>query len=152
VDWKETGKTMSRAVWIRLAVMVPVTGFLWAAAAMSEGSIPQVLRFALAGTVAGLGLAWIGWTFASRPFTRRAAWVSASTGLLILTPVIAMLIDDSIEAASSSSVVLALSAAAAAAMGGASWAVMSLAGDAFDEWRREKSSEFRLLALGEAQL
>jgi hypothetical protein len=146
------GVVMSKRGWLRLAACVLVAAFLWVRIAPVEGGINRVLIYALSGTIAGLGLTWIGRTFASVPFTKRTALLSAGFGFIMLTPVIAAVLRDSEAQSEASVVVLAVSAAATAAMWGAVWRVMHLARDAFNEWRRENGSTIKRLTLGEAYL
>jgi hypothetical protein len=128
---------MSKARMIGVAMVVPVSGFLWARAASREGSIAGVLFYAIAGTLSGLALTWIAREFALLDCTRRIASTSATLGFLFLTPLISMLIDESADPSNTSSIVLAFAAAGAAALVGALWSVLRLAGEAFDEWRDE---------------
>ena len=120
-----------------MAMIMPAAGLLWARAASMEGSIAAVAEYAIAGTLAGLLLTWIGREFALLDFTRRMAGASAIIGFLFLTPLIAMLIDESSDPSNTSSIVLALAAAGAAALAGAMWSVLKLAGEAFGEWHDE---------------
>ena len=140
---------MSKAKWIRVAAVV-LTVYLWVRSASIEGGFLPVLRYSIAGTLTGLGLVWIGRAFASRPFRPGTALLSAGIGFFICTPVIAMLLGPSTDSSRSSEVVLALTAAAAAAMAGALWGVLTLAGDAFGEWKGERSTGTRQLTLGGA--
>lgn len=140
---------MSRASWIRTGVMVPAGAVLWARSASIENGIGQVLGYVVAGTLVGLALTWIARAFASVEFNSRTAVFGAAFGVLIFTPVMAMLLDDNIDASGSSIIVLAISAAAAAAMAGALWGILNLAGEALSEWRHERSG-FSHLTLGGA--
>lgn len=128
---------MSKARIVGLAMIVPTAGFLWARAASMEGSIKGVLFYAIAGALSGFILTWIAREFALLDFTRRMAGASVVLGLLFLTPLISMLIDESADPSNTSSIVLALAAAGAAALGGALWSVLRLASEAFDEWHDE---------------
>lgn len=143
---------MSKKGSLGLAASVLIAGFLWLLVAPVEGGVGRVLIYALSGTLAGVGLSWIVRTFASVPFTKRTALLSAGFGFIMLTPVIAALFRDSEAQSEASVVVLAVSAAATAAMWGAFWGVMHLARDAFSEWRRGNGSAIRRLTLGEAHL
>ena len=130
---------MSKARLVDVAIIMPPSGFLWARAASMEGSITGVLIYAVAGTLSGFVLTWIAREFALLDFTRRMAGASAIVGFLFLTPIISMLIDESTDPSNTSSVVLAVAAAGAAALTGATFRVLTLAGEAFDEWRDEAS-------------
>ncbi|HXV16834.1 MAG TPA: hypothetical protein VD758_08645 [Gemmatimonadaceae bacterium] len=130
---------MSKLKWFHVAAVV-LTLFLWERSASIEGGILPVLKYSVAGTLAGLGLVWIGRAFASLPFRPKTALLSAAFGLFLCTPVIALLIGPSTDTSNSAAVVLALTSAAAAAMAGALWGVVTLAGDAFGEWRHERST------------
>ena len=125
---------MSKARLVRMAMIMPAAGLLWARAASMEGSIAGVLEYAIAGTLSGFILLWIAREFALLDFTRRMAGASVVIGFLFLTPLISMLIDESADLSNTSSIVLALAAAGAAALAGAMWSVLRLAGEAFDEW------------------
>ena len=128
---------MSKARPVEIAIIMPVAGFVWARAASMEGNIAGVVIYAIAGTISGFVLTWIAREFALLDFTRRMASVSAVLGFLFLTPIISMLIDESTDPSNTSSVVLAVAAAGTAALAGATWRVLRLAGEAFDEWRDE---------------
>ncbi len=141
---------MTRTARFQLLLIVSATVLLWTAAVSSEGDAAAVMRFALAGTLSGLGLVWIGRAFASVPFTWRAAWLSSVMGLLILTPLIGPLLDDSSDPSNASALVLAFAAAGAAAMGGSVWGIMRLATDAFDEWRGNRKSHSQNFGLRQA--
>ena len=130
---------MSKLKWFHIAAVV-LTLFLWERSASIEGGILPVLKYSVAGTLTGLGLIWIGRAFASLPFRPKTALLSAGLGLFLCTPVIALLIGPSTDTSNSSAVVLALTSAAAAAMAGALWGVVTLAGDAFGEWRHERGT------------
>lgn len=125
---------MSKARLVRIALIMPAAGLLWARAASMEGSIAAVFEYAIAGTIAGFLLTWIGREFALLDFTQRMAGASATIGFLFLTPLIAMLIDESSDPSNTSSIVLAFAAAGTAALAGAMWSVLRLAGEAFEEW------------------
>ena len=122
---------MSKGRLVGIAVTIPAAGLLWARAASLEGSIAGVFAYTIAGTLSGFVVTWIAREFALLDFTRRIAGASALIGLLFLTPIIAMLIDESTDPSNTSSVVLALAAAGAAALAGAIWSVLRLAGQAF---------------------
>lgn len=143
---------MLKSGWIRVAVLVPAAGFLWARGARTEGGVGPMLSYALPATLAGVAIAWIAREFAFLSFGRRTAATGAAIGFLILTPLLAILLDDNADPSNSSAVVLAISAGAAAAMGGAVWAVMRLAADAFAEWRSEKRVHLPRLTLGETRI
>ena len=130
---------MSKARLVGIAMIVPAAWFLWARAATTEGSLQGVLAYAIAGALSGLLLTWIAREFAYVKFSRQSAVDSSVIGFLILTPLIAMLIDDNPDPSNSSSVVLAVAAAGAAALSGSVWAVVKLAGEAFGEWGERHS-------------
>ena len=136
---------MSKARLVEIASIMPVSGFLWARAASMDGSITGVLIYATAGTLSGFALTWITREFALLDFTRRMAGASATVGFLFLTPIISMLIDESTDPSNTSSVVLAVAAAGASALAGATWRVLRLAGEAFDEWRDETSLKRQII-------
>jgi hypothetical protein len=130
---------MSKGLRVVSAASIPIAAFLWARATAVAGSPATIARYGIAGAIAGFGLMYIGREFASLPFSRYLSAWSAVFGFAILTPIIAMLFQNSTDPTDSSKVVVAAAAAGAAALAGASWGVISLAGDAFSEWRSEKT-------------
>jgi hypothetical protein len=122
--------------------------FLWVRALSREGA-QEILSFAIAGTLSGIALGWIVWSFATVPFTRKAAVDSLLVGFFIFTPLVAILLAPSETPLDSSGVVLATTAGCVAAMAGAIWGVSHLAHDAFAGWRNERKTT-RHLSLGEA--
>lgn len=130
---------MSRTKWFRIAATL-LAVYLWVWSASTQGGIIPVLKYAFAGTLTGLALVWIGRAFASLAFNSRHALEGVLFGLFICTPAIAQLLGPDGDKSSPSVVVLALTAAATAAMGGALWGVATLAGDAFGEWKHERST------------
>ena len=130
---------MSRTKLFRIAAVV-LAIYLWARSASTQGGILPVLNYSIAGTLAGLGLVWIGRAFASLPFRARSAVTSVLFGFFICTPAIAQLFGPGSDRSDASVVVLAMTAAAVAAMGGALWGVATLAGDAFGEWRHHRGT------------
>lgn len=139
---------MSKKRSIQLAVLVGLAGFLWARAISREGA-PEVFGYAIAGTLSGIALGWIVWSFATITFTRKTAAGSLLVGFFIFTPLIAMLLAPSRTSLDSSAVVLATTAGCVAAMAGAIWGVSHLAHDAFASWRNERKTPKRL-SLGDA--
>ena len=134
---------MSKKRLLPFAALGGFAVFLWARAISREG-LEEVFSYAIAGTLSGIALAWIGWAFASASFTRRTAIVSLFAGFFIFTPFIAMLLIASRTPLDSSAVVLATAAGSVAAMAGAIWGVMHLARDAFASWRDERRTPTQL--------
>jgi hypothetical protein len=121
----------------RIVALAALAVYLWARAISREGTA-DVFSYAIAGILSGLALTWICWSFATVSFTRRTALASASVGLFVFTPLIAMLLTGSPGVLDSSAVVLATAAGCVAAMAGAVWGVAHLAKSAFTDWRDEK--------------
>lgn len=117
-----------------------VAVLLWSRVASSDGGVLPVLSYSLAGVLSAVALVWIGRAFASLPFTRRSAVRSAVTGLVICTPAIALLLGPNTDTSHSAAVVLALTAAAIAAIIGSLWGIVTLAADAFGEWRHDRET------------
>lgn len=135
---------MSKSGRLRVAALAALAVYLWARSISREGSVEAVLSYAIAGILSGIGLAWIGWSFASASFTRKTAILSASVGFFIFTPLIAMLLTGNKNPLDSSAVVLATTAGCVAAMAGAIWGVSHLARDAFADWRGERKGAHSL--------
>jgi len=129
---------MSNKRRLEIAFLAVLAVFFWTRSVSREGSAAAVLSFAIAGTLSGLALTWIGWSFASAAYARKTAIVSACVGFFIFTPLIALLLSGNANPQDSSAVVLAIVAGGVAAMAGAIWGVMHLARDAFADWRNEK--------------
>ena len=142
---------MSNKRFLGISATVAAAGFLWTRAASSEGSLRAVFGYAIAGTLSGFLLTLIAREFAYVQFTRQTAVDSSGIGFLILTPLIAMLLDESADPSNSSSVVLAAAATGAAALSGAVWAVVKLAGQAFGEWTGQLSMPGKQLRSGRSQ-
>lgn len=134
---------MSKKRLLQIAALAGLAVFLWARAISREG-VTEVFSYAIAGTLSGIGLAWIGWAFASETFTRRTGIISLLVGFFILTPLIAMLLIVSRTPLDSSAVVLATTAGCLAAMAGAIWGVAHLARDAFAGWLEERKPAEKL--------
>jgi Kef-type K+ transport system membrane component KefB len=139
---------MSKKRLIQVAIVAGLAVFLWARALSREGA-PEVLGYAIAGTLSGIALGWIVWSFATITFSRKTAVSSLLVGFFIFTPLIAMLLAPSRTPLDSSAVVLATTAGCVAAMAGAIWGVSHLAHDAFASWRNERKTT-KPLSLGEA--
>ena len=130
---------MSKTRRIQIAVVAGLAVFLWARAIAREGA-PEVFSYAIAGTLSGIALGWIMWSFATVAFTRKTAVDSLLVGFFMFTPLIAMLLAPSRTPLDSSAVVLATTAGCVAAMAGAIWGVSHLAHDAFASWRNERKT------------
>lgn len=139
---------MSKKRLIQVAIVAGLAVFLWSRAISREGA-PEVFGYAIAGTLSGIALGWIVWSFATVTFTRKTAVDSLLVGFFIFTPLIAMLLAPSTTPLDSSAVVLATTAGCVAAMAGAIWGVSHLAHDAFASWRNERKTTTPL-SLGEA--
>ena len=139
---------MSKKRLLQLAVFAGLALFLWARAVSREGA-QEVFSYAIAGTLSGIGLGWIAWSFATVSFTRRIAFDSLLVGFFVFTPLIAMLLAPSRTPFDSSAVVLATTAGCVAAIAGAIWGVSHLAHDAFASWRNERKTT-KNLSLGDA--
>lgn len=129
---------MSNKRRLEIALLTVFAVFLWTRSVSREGSVAAVLGFAIAGTLSGLALTWIGWSFASAAYTYKTAIVSACVGFFIFTPLIALLLSGNANPQDSSAVVLATAAGCVAAMGGVVWGVMHLARDAFADWEAHR--------------
>lgn len=140
---------MSKTRKVEIVALAALAVFLWARSISREGSVWAVLSFAIAGTLSGISLAWIAWSFASAEFHRKTAIASLFVGFFIFTPLIANLLTGNDTPLDSSAVVLATTAACVAAMGGAIWGVMHLARGAFADWRDERKTP-QALSLREA--
>lgn len=139
---------MSKKRLVQIAVVAGVAVLLWARAITRQGA-QDVFGYAIAGTLSGIALGWIVWSFATVTFTRKTAVDSLLVGFFIFTPLIAMLLAPSRTPLDSSAVVLATTAGCVAAMAGAIWGVSHLAHDAFASWRNERKTT-KTLSLGEA--
>ena len=140
---------MSKRRLLQIAVFGGLAVFLWARAISKEGA-QEIFSYAIAGTLSGIALGWIVWSFATVTFTRKIAVESLFVGYFVFTPLIAMLLAPSSIPLDSSAVVLATTAGCVAAMVGAIWGVSHLAHDAFAGWRNERKTT-RTLSLGGAR-
>jgi len=140
---------MSKRRLLQIAVFGGLAVFLWARAISKEGA-QEIFSYAIAGTLSGIALGWIVWSFATVTFTRKIAVESLFVGFFVFTPLIAMLLAPSSIPLDSSAVVLATTAGCVAAMVGAIWGVSHLAHDAFAGWRNERKTT-RTLSLGGAR-
>jgi len=139
---------MSKKRLSQIVVFALLAVFLWMRAISREGA-QEIFSYAIAGTLSGIALGWIVWSFATVPFTRKTAVDSLIVGFFIFTPLIAMLLAPSTTPLDSSAVVLATTAGCVAAMAGAIWGVSQVAQDAFSSWRNERKT-IKPLSLGEA--
>lgn len=139
---------MSKKRLLQVGLLAGFAVFLWVRAISREGAA-EILGYSIAGTLSGIALGWIVWSFATVPFTPRTAVDSLLVGFFIFTPLIAMLLAPSRAPIDSSAVVLATTAGCIAAMIGAIWGVSHLAHDAFASWRDERKTT-KNLSLGEA--
>jgi len=138
---------MSKKRLSQIVVFALLAVFLWMRAISREGA-QEIFSYAIAGTLSGIALGWIVWSFATVPFTRKTAVDSLIVGFFIFTPLIAMLLAPSTTPLDSSAVVLATTAGCIAAMAGAIWGVSHLAHDAFASWRTEKKTSKALSLRG----